>query len=78
MSDNPKPILWIGTSRRDPKTFPKQVRSDIGQVLYTAQLGETDPATKPFKGFGGARIMEIVDRYDTNTIVLSTLYNFPT
>ena len=66
MSDNPKPIVWIGTSRRDLKTFPKQVRSDIGQALYTAQLGETDPATKPLKGFGGARVMEIVDRYDTN------------
>ncbi len=67
MSDNPKPIVWIGTSRRDLKTFPKQVRSDIGQALYSAQLGETDPATKPLKGLGGASVMEIVDRYDTNT-----------
>ena len=67
MSDNPKPIVWIGTSRRDLKAFPKQVRSDIGQALYTAQLGETDPATKPLKGFGGAKVMEIIDRYDTNT-----------
>jgi phage-related protein len=32
-----------------------------------AQMGETDPAAKPLKGFGGARVMEIVDRYDTNT-----------
>ena len=34
---------------------------------YTAQQGETDPAAKPLKGFGGARVMEIVDRHDTNT-----------
>jgi len=66
MSDNPKPIIWIGTSRRNLKALPKQVRSDIGQALYAAQLGETDPAAKPLKGFGGARVMEIVDRYDTN------------
>jgi phage-related protein len=46
---------------------PKQVRSDIGQALYAAQMGETDPAAKPLKGFGGARVMEIIDRYDTNT-----------
>ncbi|MGH7795224.1 MAG: type II toxin-antitoxin system RelE/ParE family toxin [Candidatus Binatia bacterium] len=53
--------------RRDLKTFPKQVRSDIGQALYTARMGETDPAAKPRKGFGGARVMEIIDRYDANT-----------
>ena len=67
MADEPKPIVWIGSSRRDLKTFPKQARSDIGQALYTAQMGETDPAAKPLKGFGGARVMEIIDRYDTNT-----------
>jgi phage-related protein len=66
MADEPKPIVWIGPSRRDLKSFPKQVRSDIGQALYTAQIGETDPAAKPLKGFGGARVMEIIDRYDTN------------
>src|SRR6266481_4905512 len=67
MADGPKPIVWIGSSRRDLRTFPEHVRSDIGQALYTAQMGETDPAAKPLKGFGGARVMEIIDRYDTNT-----------
>jgi phage-related protein len=67
MANEPKPIVWIGSSRRDLRTFPKQVRSDIGQALYTAQMGETDPAAKPLKGFGGATAMEIIDRYDTNT-----------
>jgi phage-related protein len=43
--------------------MPPQVRKDIGQALYTAQQGETDPAAKPLKGFGGARVMEIVERY---------------
>jgi phage-related protein len=38
-----------------------------GQALYTAQMGETDPAAKPLKGFGGASVMEIIDRHDTNT-----------
>jgi phage-related protein len=77
--DEPKPIVCIGSSRRDLKTFPKQVRSDVGQALYTAQLGETDPASNPLKGFGGARVMEIIDRYATNTyrIVLYTQCNFP-
>ena len=57
----------MGSSREDLKSFPEQVRRDIGQALYTAQQGETDPAAKPLQGFGGARVMEIVDRHDTNT-----------
>ena len=67
MADEPTPIVWIGSARSDLKAFPKQVRSDIGQALYTAQMGETDPAAKPLKGLGGTRVMEIIDRYDTNT-----------
>jgi phage-related protein len=30
-------------------------------------VGDTDPAAKPLKGFGGTRVMEITDRHDTNT-----------
>ena len=46
--------------------MPEQVRRDIGQALYAAQRGITDPAAKPLKGFGGARVMEIVERYRTD------------
>ena len=67
VESNLKPILWMGSSREDLRSFPEQVRRDIGQALYTAQRGETDPAAKPLKGFGGANVMEIVDRHDTNT-----------
>jgi phage-related protein len=61
-----KPIVWIGSSHRDLREMPQQVRRDIGQALYTAQQGLTDPAAKPLKGFGGARVMEIVERYRTD------------
>ena len=46
--------------------MPQQVRSDIGQALYAAQQGLTDPAAKPLRGFGGTRVMEIVERYRTD------------
>jgi phage-related protein len=62
MADDLRPVFWIGSSRRDLRAMPEGVRRDIGQALYTAQLGETDPAAKPLKGFGGARVMEIVER----------------
>ena len=57
-----RPVIWIGSSRRDLRGLPQDVRRDIGQALYAAQQGETDPAAKSLKGFGGARVMEIVER----------------
>ena len=62
MADVLKPVFWVGSSRRDLQAMPGEVRRDIGQALYTAQQGATDPAAKPLKGFGGARVMEIVER----------------
>ncbi len=62
-----RPIVWIGSSKRDLLVMPRQVRRDIGEALYAAQQGVTDPAAKPLKGFGGTRVMESVDRYRTDT-----------
>jgi phage-related protein len=63
MVDRIRPVVWIGSSRRDLRAMPREVRRDIGQALYAAQQGMTDPAAKPLKGFGGVRVMEIVERY---------------
>ena len=46
---------------------PRRFGRGIGQALYTAQQGETDPAAKPLKGFGGTRVMEIVERGRSGT-----------
>ena len=62
MTEAVKPVFWIGSSRDDLRAMPDRVRRDIGQALYTAQQGATDPAAKPLKGFGGARVMEVVER----------------
>jgi phage-related protein len=62
-----KPVRWVGSSRRDLRSFPKSVKGDVGQALYAAQKGETDPATKPLKGFGGHAVMELVARFDGDT-----------
>ena len=55
-----RPVIWVGSSRRDLRGFPREVRREIGQALYTAQQGETDPSAKPLRGFGGASVLEIV------------------
>jgi phage-related protein len=67
MAGKAKPVVWMGSSRDELRDFPPQVRRDLGKALYAAQQGDTDPAAKPMKGFGGTHVMEIVDRHDTDT-----------
>src|SRR5215468_2558278 len=56
----PKPLIWIGSSRRDLRAMPDAVQSRIGYALYAAQLGGKHRDAKPLRGFGGAGIIEIV------------------
>jgi phage-related protein len=62
-----RPIIWVGSSRRDLRTFPREVRRDLGQSLYAAQQGETDPSAKPLKGFGGGSLIEVVAQHRGGT-----------
>ena len=62
-----KPLRWVGSSRGDVQSFPQPVRSEIGHALYVAQCGETDPAAKPLKGFGGRSVQEIVTPFAGDT-----------
>ena len=62
-----KPVRWVGSSRRDLKTFPRPVRRDIGQALYAAQCGEEYPSAKALKGFGGRAVLEIAAPHEGDT-----------
>ncbi len=60
MNGSVRPVIWVGSSRRDLCGFPNEVRREIGHALFAAQQGETDPAAKPLRGFGGGSVLEIV------------------
>jgi phage-related protein len=60
-------LVWMASSRRDLRGFPREVRRNLGQALYAAQQGETDPAAKPLRGFGGGSVLEIVADHDGDT-----------
>ena len=66
-SQRPKPLIWIGRTRKDLKTFPEDVQDVFGYALHLAQMGSKHPAAKPLKGFGGAGVLEIVDDHDGST-----------
>jgi phage-related protein len=55
-----RPLVWLGSTRKELRLFPQSVKREIGTALYAAQQGETDPAAKPLRGFGGASVLEVV------------------
>lgn len=61
-----QPIIWVGDSRKQVRSFPEEVRLDIGVSLFDMQKGDTPTSAKPFKGVGSG-VMEIVTRHDSNT-----------
>ena len=62
-----KPLVWIGSSRKDVRTLPDPVQDHIGYALYLAQRGSKHRDTKTLTGFGGASVQEIVTDYDRDT-----------
>ena len=60
----PKPVRWIGESKRDLSAFPNEVKLRVGGALWDAQVGLKSPAAKPLKGFGGAGVLEVVVDFD--------------
>lgn len=62
-----RPIIWIGSSLRDIRLFPAEIRRDIGYALFAAQEGETDPEAKPLRGFSGGGVMEIIAHHKGDT-----------
>jgi len=65
--ESPKHLRWVGSSLKDLKSFPPEVRSVVGYALYAAQNGNIDPAAKPMKGFGGASVIEIIAPFAGDT-----------
>ncbi len=62
-----KPVVWIGTSRRDLRKLPGDVQDVFGYALYLAQNGKKHLSAKPLKGFGGASVLEVVEDYRGDT-----------
>ena len=62
-----KEINFIGSSQRDIREFPEEVKDDIGYALFEVQKGGKPASAKPLKGFGGAGVLEIIENSDGDT-----------
>ena len=62
-----KALAWIGSARKDLKALPEEVQDIFGYALFLAQTGEKHDQAKPFKGFGSAGVLEVVEDHNGNT-----------
>ena len=62
-----KPVIWVGSSRKDLRAFPEPVRDHMGYALYVAQCGGKHRDAKALSGFGGAGVVEVVTDFRSDT-----------
>jgi phage-related protein len=62
-----KTVEWVGSSLKDLKDFPDEIRETFGYGIFLAQVGDRHPDAKPLKGFGGAHVLELVEDHDGDT-----------
>ncbi len=61
-----KPVIWLGDSLRELKTFPAPVQDEMGYAIYLAQRGDKHVSAKPLKGLGSG-VLEVVSDHRGNT-----------
>jgi phage-related protein len=56
-----KPLLWVGSARKDLQSMPDEVQDTFGYALHLAQTGGKHAQAKALKGFGSAGVLEVVE-----------------
>jgi phage-related protein len=67
MIDRLRPLVRVGSAKRDLLAMPDAVQQSFGFALYAAQVGRMHPSAKPLKGFGSAGVLEVVEDWQGNT-----------
>ena len=58
---NTKTLHWVGSSRKDIREMPEEVRDTFGFALFLAQQGQKHEQAKPLRGFGSAGVLEVIE-----------------
>lgn len=56
-----KPVIWMGSSKKDLCSLPAKVVDIFGYALFLAQSGRQHENTKVLRGFGDASVLEVVE-----------------
>jgi phage-related protein len=63
----PKPLVWMGGSKKDLAALPPSVIDVFGYALYVAQTGGRHEQTKVLRGFGNASVLEVIESTSRST-----------
>lgn len=67
MAEVMKPLIWMGSSKKDLLALPEEVVDVFGYGLHLAQIGLKHPDAEPLSGFGSAGVLEIVEDWRGDT-----------
>jgi phage-related protein len=67
MNGSEKPLVWVGSSKKDLMSLPVAVRKFFGHGLHFAQMGDRHGDAKTLSGFGGAGVLELVESDEGGT-----------
>jgi len=54
-----KPVVWVGSSRKDLREFPAGAQDKIGAALQQVQYGSRPASVRTLSGFGSGNVAEI-------------------
>ena len=60
-------LVWVSSSQKDLEEFPDPVKETMLFALDLAKVGGKHGKAKPFKGFSGSSVLEIVQRGKDST-----------
>ena len=61
MTQELKPLVWVGSSKKDLMKMPDEVQDTFGYALHLAQTGKKHGDARPLKGFGSAGVLEVIE-----------------
>lgn len=61
-----KPLVWVGSTKKDLLALPDEVIDTFGYALHLAQIGRKHDQAKPLHGFGSAGVLEVVEDWRGN------------
>ena len=67
MTPHTRPTIFLGSSQKDLKKLPIDVKDVFTQGLYAASLGEEPVGSKVLKGFGGRHVVELIEDHRGDT-----------
>ncbi len=62
-----KPVVWLGSSKKDLLSLPEAVVDTFGYALYLAQVGKRHAGSKILQGQGDASVVEVVESRQGST-----------